>query len=72
MAHAFTPADWLASFEKVGGAYALTGERLYLWIIPADLDFNDLARARTLVSELTGVQRATVVEHLRSPALVEG
>jgi hypothetical protein len=68
----FSPAEWLASFEKVGGAYAVTGERLYLWIIPGDLDFDDLGRARTLVVELTSTQRASVVEHLRSAALVEG
>ena len=72
MAHAFNPAAWLDSFKKVGGAYAVTGERLYLWIIPGDLDFDDLGRARTLVVELTSTQRASVVEHLRSPALVEG
>lgn len=72
MAHAFTPADWLSSFEKVGGAYAVTGERLFLWIIPGDLDFDDLAKARTLVVELTSAQRGAVVEHLRSAALVEG
>lgn len=72
MASTFNPAVWLATFEKVGGAYAITNERLFLWIIPGDLDFDDLARARTLVVELTSVQRATLVEHLRSPTLVEG
>jgi len=68
----FNPAEWLASFEKVDGAYALTGERLYLWIIPGDLDFDDLAKARTLVVELTSQQRGQVVEQLRSAELVEG
>lgn len=72
MTHPFNPADWLASFEKVGGAYALTGERLYLWIIPGDLDFDDLAKARTLVVELTSQQRARVVDHLLVASLVEG
>lgn len=72
MAHTFHAAEWLASFEKVGGAYAVTGERLYLWIIPGDLDFDDLAKARTLVIELTSTQRVHVVESLRLAALVEG
>jgi hypothetical protein len=72
MTHTFHPAEWLASFEKVGGAYAMTGERLYLWIIPGDLDFDDLAKARTHVVELTREQRAQVVASLRSAELVEG
>lgn len=68
----FKPASWLASFEKVGGAYVVTGERLFLWIIPGELDFDDLVRARTLVVELSSAQRAAVVEHLRLASLVEG
>jgi len=68
----FSPAEWLASFEKVGGAYAVTGDRLFLWIIPGELAFDDLAKARTHVTELTSEQRAQVVEQLRAPALVEG
>ena len=72
MAHAFTPSDWLASFEKAGGAYVLTGERLFLWIFPGDLTADDLARARSLVAELTSQQRVALVERLRSAELVEG
>jgi hypothetical protein len=68
----FDPSAWLASFEKVGGAYAVTGERLYLWIVPGDLDFDDHAKARAHVIELTSDQRAVVVESLRSAELVEG
>jgi hypothetical protein len=71
MADPFNPAIWLASFEKVGGAYAAAGERLYLWIIPGDLDFDDLSKARTLVVELTSEQRAQAVGHLHATALVE-
>lgn len=73
MAPRFNPAQWLATFAQVGGAYAVTGDRLYLWIIPGDdMDPNELAKARTLVIELTSSQRASVVDHLRSVALVEG
>lgn len=72
MAHTFDPATWLALFQKVGGAYVLTRERLFLWIIPGDLGFDDLVRARTLVVELSSAQRAAVVEHLRLASLVEG
>lgn len=68
----FNPFDWLASFEQVGGAYAVIGERLYLWIIPGDLGSDDLAKARTLVVELSSGQRAQVVESLSAAELVEG
>ena len=72
MAHPFTPAEWLASFEKIGGAYAFTGERLHLWIIPGNQTNEDVSVARALCVEVSPDNRALLAEHLRSAELVEG
>jgi hypothetical protein len=34
MVDTFNPAEWLASFRTIGGAYVFNGERLHLWITP--------------------------------------
>lgn len=69
MSNPFTPADWLASFEKVGGAYVLTGDRLFLWIFPGDLTAEELTVARGLIAKLRPADRGQLKHHLRSPAL---
>lgn len=68
----FNPADWLAGFAQVGGGYTLTADRLFLWIVPGELTDQDLSAARLFVASLATDERATIVEHLRSTALVEG
>jgi hypothetical protein len=70
MAHPFTPNDWLASFERAGGAYVLAGERLFLWIFPGDLTAEQLTAARGIIAELRSGDRASIIQHLRAPALV--
>ena len=72
MAQAFNPAVWLARFVQVGGGYALTDDRLLLWIVPGDLSDQALSDARVLVVELSRTQRAEVADHLRLLAMVEG
>lgn len=72
MADAFSPIDWLARFAQVGGAYALIGERLLLWIVPRGLSLRDMRDAVSLGSTLSREQRGEIVAHLRALTLVEG
>lgn len=67
----FNPADWLARFAQVGGGYALTSDKLFLWIDLGDQTDEELSAARVFVSTLATDQRTAVVTHLRSLALVE-
>jgi hypothetical protein len=72
MALAFKPAEWLASFESIGGGYAFTGERLHLWIVPRDQTNQEISLARALVIHMGPENRRLLAKHLRSTALMEG
>lgn len=72
MANTFNPAEWLASFESIGGGYAFTGERLHVWIVPRGQTDQEISLARALVIDMGPDNRRHLAEHLQSLELVEG
>lgn len=71
MANTFNPAAWLASFEAAGGAYALNGERLHLWIVDNGQAREEVSAALALATQIGADNRASLADHLRATALVE-
>jgi hypothetical protein len=72
MAATFKPAEWLASFESIGGGFAFTGERLHLWIVPRGQTDQEISLARALVVDMGPDNRKLLAEHLQSVELVGG
>lgn len=72
MADTFKPAEWLASFESIGGGYAFTGEKLHLWIVPRGQTEQEIGLARALVIDMGPDNRQLLAEHLQSVEMVEG
>jgi hypothetical protein len=60
------PSAWLTRFETLGGAFAMTPNGLYLWIIPADRSEEQLGRARKMAKTLRPDQRTALENHLNA------
>lgn len=67
----FAPLGWLADFEHVGGAYALTEAGLHLCVIPGDRSVEELGKARLLIASLSSEDRSAIADELRGRQVME-
>lgn len=63
----FGPAAWLASFEAVGGAYALT-DKLSLFICVPGRTEAEISQARQMIVALSDQDREALLAHLTADA----
>lgn len=66
---AFNPGAWLRDFERTGGAFAHSGDRLCLFIVPGDRPGHELSTARELIAALTPDERVAIRTHLSEAVL---
>lgn len=67
----FAPSAWLAEFDSVGGAYALTEAGLHLCIVPGDRSVEELGKARMLIVGLSSEEKNAIAEELRGRKVME-